>query len=156
MASLPYPLYLLGNHGRVDMAGMPYPPTFSLHRCSLLLYTRLNFCNRHTMLFQYKIQRVQPVSPFVRQQFQALYILSFSQRSKCCERYLEWQAECSPGCASINSAAIRGSLGRERLVSHEVLMSTSYECDTFLAVFTMKIMLFLLPNSLYFQQYCRS
>ncbi len=27
MASLPYPLNCLYNHGRVGMAGMPYPPT---------------------------------------------------------------------------------------------------------------------------------
>ena len=27
MASLPYPLNRLNNHGRVSMAGMPYPPT---------------------------------------------------------------------------------------------------------------------------------
>ena len=27
MASLPYPLNRLYNHGRVGMAGMPYPPT---------------------------------------------------------------------------------------------------------------------------------
>ena len=27
MASLPYPLNWLYNHGRVGMAGMPYPPT---------------------------------------------------------------------------------------------------------------------------------
>ena len=27
MASLPYPLNRLNNHGRVGMAGMPYPPT---------------------------------------------------------------------------------------------------------------------------------
>ena len=27
MASLPYPLNRLDNHGRVGMAGMPYPPT---------------------------------------------------------------------------------------------------------------------------------
>ena len=27
MASLPYPLNWLYNHGKVGMAGMPYPPT---------------------------------------------------------------------------------------------------------------------------------
>ena len=27
MASLPYPLNRMNNHDRVDMAGMPYPPT---------------------------------------------------------------------------------------------------------------------------------
>ncbi len=27
MASLPYPLNWLYNHGRVGMVGMPYPPT---------------------------------------------------------------------------------------------------------------------------------
>ena len=28
MASLPYPINRLDNHGRVGMAGMPYPPTY--------------------------------------------------------------------------------------------------------------------------------
>ena len=31
MARMPYPLNCLYNHGRVGMAGMPYPPTESLY-----------------------------------------------------------------------------------------------------------------------------
>ena len=37
MASLPYPLNWLYNHGRVGMAGMPYPPTMCKDNPELLL-----------------------------------------------------------------------------------------------------------------------
>ena len=37
MASLPYPLNWLYNHGRVGMAGMPYPPTICKDYSELLL-----------------------------------------------------------------------------------------------------------------------
>ena len=43
------------------------------------------------------------------------------------ERYLEWQAERSPGSTSINSAAIRCSLGCEWLVSYEILIVVKNE-----------------------------
>ena len=43
-----------------------------------------------------------------------------------CERYIEWQAERSPG-STFYSAAIRCSLGCEWLVSHEILIVVKNE-----------------------------
>ena len=41
MASLPYPLNRLNNHGRVGMAGMPYPPTDCRSYIKIIMNTYL-------------------------------------------------------------------------------------------------------------------
>ena len=43
MASLPYPLNWLYNHGRVGMAGMPYPPTDCHSYIKINMNTYLEF-----------------------------------------------------------------------------------------------------------------
>ena len=45
MASLPYPLNWLYNHGRVGMAGMPYPPTDCRSYIKINMNTYLNHMN---------------------------------------------------------------------------------------------------------------
>ena len=56
MASLPYPLNCLYNHGRVGMAGMPYPPTDcrSYIKINVNIYL-LNSC------FAFRNRRIYPI-----------------------------------------------------------------------------------------------
>ena len=55
MASLPYPLNWLYNHGRVGMAGMPYPPTDCRSYIKINMNTYLSY--EYYRRYEYKIDK---------------------------------------------------------------------------------------------------
>ena len=52
MASLPYPLNRLYNHGRVGMAGMPYPPT----DCHSYIKINMTYLTENERKFKYSLK----------------------------------------------------------------------------------------------------